>query len=269
MNYQFNSVLVANYPGQIYVEGATRQTNVLEKWFELRLTGPYFRPQSGFWRIDIDYDVLVACNINDDVYTIDRMVGDAAAAFAESVPLYKLGSSSPDPDDGSLITCLQLDTNGQSKGININHFGLIQPSETVIQASVEGKYFGLIDSDSVIASITPNPPIVVDKFIIQTSSISLKPTDSGNVYSNAGAGSEVDLQLPVDNPPADAIVYTLVCEAAQIFKLVAVSGATIRFGGSVGTFLYTNTPGSLAQVLKTSPTTWVVISSQGDWSIGP
>jgi len=143
VNNAFVNALSSKYSaqGQIYIEGSTRVTNVLDKWIELRLTGPYFREQSGFFRVDIDYDVLVACNTGPDAYLIDRMCGDVAAAFISSIAITKFGLDTMGVDDGSSLGCLQLDTSGTTRGVNINHFGLIQPSLTIIQASVEGRYW--------------------------------------------------------------------------------------------------------------------------------
>jgi len=146
LNTSFINSLKTTYsePGQIYIEGSTRQTNQFDKWIELRLTGLYMREESGYWRFNVDYDVLVSCNISPDVYTIDRMAGDVAAAFLSSIPLLKLGTGMG--DDGSALGCLNLDTQFIASGIRINQFGLVMPNLTVNQASVEGRYWIILPS---------------------------------------------------------------------------------------------------------------------------
>lgn len=58
----------------------------------------------------------------------------------------------------------------------------------------------------------------------KTANYTVTAADNGSVFSNVGAIGEVDLTLPTI---ANGLVYTLKCDAAQVFKFISAEGANM------------------------------------------
>jgi hypothetical protein len=105
------------------------------------MDGPYYTEESkDFWRLYIELSVLTQSVMTDTSYhTIHRMVGDVAAAFTDTIPVYKYGTSTDDTQ--TLVGCLELiqDIRNRER-IQTNHFGQIDPAIPLLQATVEAHY---------------------------------------------------------------------------------------------------------------------------------
>lgn len=118
------------YP--IFFEGYDRTINPQDS-FEVRMDGPmYSAPSIGSEIIDIHINVLITSIKDDaDAHKIHRIVGIVGAAFTSSISIYKLGDART-----TLVGCMIL----QDPGIDIIHFGLVQPTNNILQATVEASY---------------------------------------------------------------------------------------------------------------------------------
>lgn len=122
-----------------YIEGQDR-VDLRQDRFEVRYDGPYIQETSkNYFQVNVEINVLVT-TIKDQIdgYKDKKMVGVAAAAFTNEIPVYKFGDT-VGVDDSSLVGCLVLKTSGREQ-IIISNFGLIQPSANIIQSTVEGHY---------------------------------------------------------------------------------------------------------------------------------
>ena len=125
----------------LFIEGQHRDTRQLPDFFEMRVDGPDLHEISKdcyYFRVEVN--ILVQSVMNDTNYhRIHQNVGVAAAAFAKAIPVYRKGNGPQ--DDQSFVGCLQLLQNKSSRDfLEINHFGQIDVSTKLIQATVEGHY---------------------------------------------------------------------------------------------------------------------------------
>jgi len=120
-----------------YIEGQERQTNEQHDWIEIRRDGPNLTETSkDYWYVYMEINVLISSAINkEDLYRIDRMVGTVVEAMKNFIRVYKYN------DGDELIGCLKLITDDKGKKrLQVNHFGQIEPKTPLLQASVEGHY---------------------------------------------------------------------------------------------------------------------------------
>ena len=123
----------------LQVEGTDRRTDQIQDYAELRHDGPRFNELSkGYWRIDLDLDVLVCSKTNDlNIYTPEIDVGNVLAAFNDEIAVFKLGNK-PQDDPNVQLGCLTLDNaNGP---IRVTNFGINREQVRLRQASVEATY---------------------------------------------------------------------------------------------------------------------------------
>lgn len=131
--------------------------------------------------------------------------------------------------------------------------GIARVSAGVLRVSNGSTGMGTSLRKQLVSIKTANYPIVVN--------------DSGTVFSNAGAGGEVDFTLPT---AAAGLTYTFIVEAAQTLKVIAGAATTIRLAGSVSAAAgnITNaTIGGTVRLTATSATTWVAEYFQGTWTV--
>ena len=125
----------------LFIEGQHRDTREFKDFFEMRVDGPTLREVSkGFWVFRLEINILVQSAMDDKNYhRIHQDVGNAAAAFASAIDVFKKGNSPQ--DDQSYLGCLQLLQNRETRDfLEINHFGQIDVKTMLMQASVEGHY---------------------------------------------------------------------------------------------------------------------------------
>lgn len=127
----------------LYVEGDDRDTATIKDFAEFRLDGPRVRKLSkNYYRLFVPVNILVSSGMDDQtVYRLHKTMGVALSGFAHSISVFKLGNT-PD-DDQSLLVCMNL-LNSPIHEIKENHFGQVDTTTRIQQATVEGHYEGFI-----------------------------------------------------------------------------------------------------------------------------
>lgn len=124
----------------LYVEGMDQNTSNKDKHFELRIDGPYSKPQGkGGYRHYFEINILVnSTRSEDDFYERHNLQGIAAAMLARDICVYRIGNKEKNPlDDGSMLGALQLIPVEQ---IKVSDFGRINETTEVYQAVAEAHY---------------------------------------------------------------------------------------------------------------------------------
>lgn len=130
----FRTELAKTSGVSIYFEGMHKDNRTNNLQLEIRFDGPYYKELSkNYWEVKFEVNILVQAVIGSSFLTIHKGTGIAAAAFTDSIKIYKYGEDID--DDESLFDC------SFSMGkIIISHFGQLNPNEKILQASVEGQY---------------------------------------------------------------------------------------------------------------------------------
>lgn len=124
----------------LYVEGMDQDTSKLDKHFELRIDGPYSKPQTkGCYRHYFEVNILInSTRAEDDFYERQTIQGIAAEMLNKDVCVYKIGHVGKDvADDESYFSVLQLIPHEQ---IKVSDFGRINETTEVYQAVAEAHY---------------------------------------------------------------------------------------------------------------------------------
>jgi len=123
----------------LFIEGQDRLTNEETDWLELRMDGPSQKEVSkGCFQFDIEINVLLSSVMNEkDYHKIFKLVGVAAAAFTNTIDIFKLGNGVD--DDDTFLACARLRFENR-ESVQISHFGQIDPDKRLVQATVEGHY---------------------------------------------------------------------------------------------------------------------------------
>ena len=121
------------YP--VYIEGDERTTALLRNFAEVRLDGPDItEPSKGCFFLDVNFNLLINSKVDtEDLYAIERVIGQFQKAFTNVIAVAKLGD---DPiDDLTHLGCYML----QSE-IEINKFGIVQDGIRLMQSTIEARY---------------------------------------------------------------------------------------------------------------------------------
>lgn len=123
----------------LYIEGTDRDTTDLQDFAEFRMDGPRIKELSkDYFRLEVTINILVTSIMDDtDIDKIDKTIGVMVAAFTPTINVLKYGDG-PDDDD-SFLDCLLLSI-GRNDILRVNHFGQVERTNRVLQATVEGKY---------------------------------------------------------------------------------------------------------------------------------
>lgn len=132
-NKAANAVKTASYP--VYIEGDNRTTALLRNFAEVRLDGPDIKePSKGCFLLDVNFNLLINSKVDpDDLYAIERIIGQFQKAFTNVIECFKLGGGPL--DDGSLLGCYELKSE-----IEINKFGLVEKGIQLMQTTIEARY---------------------------------------------------------------------------------------------------------------------------------
>lgn len=125
----------------LYIEGQYRQNRVKKDNIELRMDGPYITEiNKNYFDVYVEINILVSSYMdNTNYHRIHEDVGIVANILSSPVGLYKYGNSLV--DTGEQFGCLTLIQDTQSRDrVQINHFGIINPQDNLMQASVEAHY---------------------------------------------------------------------------------------------------------------------------------
>lgn len=128
-----------------FVEGFARDTEGRSDWVEFRLDGPYIKqPVRNQFRLYFELNLLVVVQEgNEDAFRINKLTGLVSSLFLDCVEVKRYGVG-PEDDD-TLLGCLCLVPRPSNERIQVSHFGKINPSVGIYQASVEGHYQILLD----------------------------------------------------------------------------------------------------------------------------
>jgi hypothetical protein len=122
----------------MFLEGTERDTNKFPDFYELRITGPDGEETSkDYWRLYVDINVLIQSDLRKNAYTVERMIGIMAAAFAEVIPVYQYG------DDAAIfVGCLKIETDSASfrDKLRIRHYGVVDEKLKLQEASVSARF---------------------------------------------------------------------------------------------------------------------------------
>jgi len=124
----------------MFIEGQHRDTRELKDYFELRVDGPTLLEVSkGCWKLRVEVNILATATFDEANYhTIHTLAGIAQAAFT-TIEVYKYGINIQ--DDQTFLGCLILRQNRSTRDfLELNHFGRIDVSIPLMQATVEGHY---------------------------------------------------------------------------------------------------------------------------------
>ena len=101
-----------------------------------------------------------------------------------------------------------------------------------------------------------------------TGPVSVTAAQSGDAFTNEGAGAEVNHNLPT---AAAGLIYTFIVQAAQNLRVTAAAGDTIRIAGSVSAAagnIVNATVGGTVTILAINATEWVAVAApNGTWTV--
>lgn len=124
------------YP--VYIEGFTRRTNKEESHIEIRVDGPRIIKYPSQYYFYGEVNLLISCLNSENYHKIHEMAGIVAASFVD-ISVYKYGDGVY--DTGQYVGCYKLiQKNRGHDRVEINHFGIIEPDQSIVQATVEGHY---------------------------------------------------------------------------------------------------------------------------------
>lgn len=126
----------------IHIESGPKKLGAEPYSIELRVDGPEFEGQTAnVWRAHLEANGLITVKINDDGnrYLIDTLAGLVSNAMSLRIPVLKLGGLAQ--DDESHVTCL-FQKHGGRERIDVAHFGQVNPTDRIVQATVEAHYHG-------------------------------------------------------------------------------------------------------------------------------
>lgn len=118
-----------------YLEGQERESEKDSDSVELRINGPFVNnPSKGYWKIDIDVNLLVTSTIDDqDLYKIYKIIDQFLEGFTDIISIYKYGNG----DD--LLGCLVMRTDIED-AIIISNFGRVDPTLRILQSTINAIY---------------------------------------------------------------------------------------------------------------------------------
>lgn len=117
---------------KFFIEGERPEIKPGPSWAELRIDGPFIKPQaSNYYMVVVEVDILLVTMANvANLYQMEQHQGITINAFTNFIAVNQYG------DGGGAFDCLQLDDK-----IITNNFGIVDPVNKIMQASIEGHYF--------------------------------------------------------------------------------------------------------------------------------
>lgn len=123
----------------IYLDGQRRPHNI-ENYALLRFEGPFFNEiNKHYWKIEIiPYLIINIVQNDEDIYRLDRILGNYASLFYRDIPIFRFGDNSS-VDDGTQLGCLTLVSDFMER-IRIDKLGQLQAATPVATATIEARY---------------------------------------------------------------------------------------------------------------------------------
>lgn len=108
---------------------------------EIRIWGPTTQENSAnCWKLEVEINIHITSTIGGntkDVYTLERNAGKFLEYANTSINIYRFGTGGD--DDDTLLGCLSPRTR-KNDSVKYIPFGQINPTDTLLQAQVDGKY---------------------------------------------------------------------------------------------------------------------------------
>lgn len=124
-----------------FYEGSDRLTSREQKFYEVRVDGPYYEPcgSRGEFKAYIEVNILISSTRDEkNLFIQANMKGIAVSALCRDFCIYRIGNiGKEDSDDESYFEMMKLITKDQIKA---SEFGMIDPNTEVFQAVVEAHY---------------------------------------------------------------------------------------------------------------------------------
>lgn len=117
-----------------------------------------------------------------------------------------------------------------------------------------------------MSTFIPNPILLLNVEAV-TSDPTPTSNDSGTVYTNQGAGSQVTITLPEASAGRQ---FTFIVEDSDGITVQAAAGDTIRQAGSVssaGGTASSTTIGDTITLIAISSSQWFAVASHGTWTL--
>ena len=191
------------------------------------------------------------------------------------------------PYDGYMYSVSTKSSSGSATGTTlINGVPLgggsnsISTTQDVVYHSTDRTFVSGDDIQFVVSANSSSADVVVTMVFLRfvkitgTNDVEAATTDpaptaeeSGKVFTNEGATSQVTMTLP---SAAAGVEFTFVVQDNDGITITASSGDTIRVAGSVsiaGGTAASTTIGDTLSLLAINNTEWVAVSSHGTWTI--
>ena len=129
----------------VYIEGQEMPLDTDASRVEVRIDGPWYREVSkNVVQVRSEINVLVMIPKSEtNLYEIYTQTGKVADAFT-NIPIYKYGNEAG--DDESYYGCFKiLPLDDLRERVEIAHFGQIDPTIKLLQATVEGHFEMMIN----------------------------------------------------------------------------------------------------------------------------
>lgn len=110
---------------------------------EIRITGPVTREMSkGYFVLQLDVSILLVSRYggNKNAYDIHKYAGVFYEAMNAAIGVYNFGNEPGDYVEGDPPTLVQLGCLKLGAGVEVNHFGQIDPVDKIKMSEVNAKY---------------------------------------------------------------------------------------------------------------------------------
>jgi hypothetical protein len=137
----FKAIVEDDNSLKYFVEGEPRTTDKDEQYIEFRLDGPESEEVSrNYWHHDFEINLAITILQNEDLGRIHRYAGIIVQAMNAEIPIFKYGCVNDLANDKTFIGCLQLRREFRERAIVTAHFGQVEASLNIMQATVEGHF---------------------------------------------------------------------------------------------------------------------------------
>lgn len=138
-----SKVIDANAP-ITFIEGLDRDDDPKEG-AEFRMDGPRLTKLHGYWKIWTAINILVKTTMESTNFHQKYIViGEVVNALNTHIPVYRYGNGPQ--DDNSFVGCLSV-IHDEFNRIQVNHFGQVDKTVRLEQATIEAKYLMYLKED--------------------------------------------------------------------------------------------------------------------------
>jgi hypothetical protein len=130
----------------LYIEGMHRVDLNQEEFIELRSDGPYYTEVSkGYWKVYVEINVLAQCAKNNtNFHRMRQLTGTIMSLFEPCIEVFKFGTGTDDTQE-SVGVLRRMDQETGRNNMQVNHFGQVDPTTQLEQATVESHYVMFVE----------------------------------------------------------------------------------------------------------------------------